>query len=92
MKLKAYTGRSLEDLAPQIREELGADAVILSQRQGVRGGVGGFFGTKTIEVLAADRMPGERELAEGFGPAPAASSEAPPEPPSPPPPTANRSG
>ena len=30
VKLKAYTGRSLEELAPQIREELGEGAVILS--------------------------------------------------------------
>jgi flagellar biosynthesis protein FlhF len=57
MKLKTYVGRSLEELAPQIREELGPDAVILSQRQGLKGGVGGFFSTKSIEVLAADRMP-----------------------------------
>ena len=59
MKLKTYVGRSLEELAPQIREELGPDAVILSQRQGLKGGVGGFFSTKSIEVLAADRMPRE---------------------------------
>jgi flagellar biosynthesis protein FlhF len=57
MKLKTYVGRSLEELAPQIREELGPDAVILSQREGLKGGVGGFFSTKSIEVLAADRMP-----------------------------------
>jgi flagellar biosynthesis protein FlhF len=63
MKLKTYVGRSLEELAPQIRDELGADAVILSQRQGLKGGVGGFFGTKSIEVLAADRMPTEEQTA-----------------------------
>src|ERR1700710_3224690 len=63
MKLKTYVGRSLEELAPQIREELGADAVILSQREGLKGGVGGFFGTKSIEVLAADRMPANQQAA-----------------------------
>jgi flagellar biosynthesis GTPase FlhF len=63
MKLKTYVGRSLEELAPQIRDELGAGAVILSQRQGLKGGVGGFFGTKSIEVLAADRMPTAEEQA-----------------------------
>lgn len=62
MRFKAYVGRSLTDLAPQIREELGPEAVILSQRESVRGGVGGFFGTRTIEVLAADRAPVEGEL------------------------------
>jgi flagellar biosynthesis protein FlhF len=69
MKLKTYVGRSLEELAPQIREDLGDDAVILSQRQGLKGGVGGFFSTKSIEVLAADRMPEK-------GTAPAATSVA----------------
>lgn len=64
MKLKTYVGRSLEELAPQIREDLGDDAVILSQRQGLKGGVGGFFSTKSIEVLAADRMP-EKGTAPG---------------------------
>jgi flagellar biosynthesis protein FlhF len=63
MKLKTYVGRSLEELAPQIREELGPDAVILSQREGLKGGVGGFFGTKSIEVLAADRMPENQQAA-----------------------------
>jgi flagellar biosynthesis protein FlhF len=63
MKLKTYVGRSLEELAPQIRDELGPEAVILSQRQGLKGGVGGFFGTKSIEVLAADRMPTEEQTA-----------------------------
>src|ERR1700710_2653469 len=69
MKLKTYVGRSLEELAPQIRDELGPEAVILSQRQGLKGGVGGFFGTKSIEVLAADRMPTADEQA-GFEAAP----------------------
>ena len=52
--------------APQIREELGPDAVILSQRESVRGGVGGFFGTRTLEVLAADRAPVEGELPDDW--------------------------
>ncbi len=68
MKLKTYVGRSLEELAPQIREELGPDAVILSQRQGLKGGVGGFFSTKSIEVLAADRMP-EKDAQQAAQPA-----------------------
>jgi flagellar biosynthesis protein FlhF len=66
MKLKTYVGRSLEELAPQIREELGPSAVILSQRQGLKGGVGGFFGTKSIEVLAADRVPTHEQTEAAF--------------------------
>jgi flagellar biosynthesis protein FlhF len=68
MKLKTYVGRSLEELAPQIRQELGQDAVILSQREGLKGGVGGFFGTKSIEVLAADRMPENQQTAYATAP------------------------
>ncbi|MDX6568120.1 MAG: hypothetical protein QOH15_698, partial [Gaiellales bacterium] len=70
MKLKTYVGRSLEELAPQIREELGPDAVILSQRQGLKGGGGGFFSTKSIEVLAADRMPENQQAATASAAAP----------------------
>ena len=81
MKLKTYVGRSLEELAPQIREELGPSAVILSQRQGLKGGVGGFFGTKSIEVLAADRVPTHEQteamLAGNFAAAEAATAPAP---------------
>ena len=81
MKLKTYVGRSLEELAPQIREELGPSAVILSQRQGLKGGVGGFFGTKSIEVLAADRVPTHEQteamLAGNFGAVQAAPAPAP---------------
>jgi flagellar biosynthesis GTPase FlhF len=47
-----YRGNSLEELLPQIREELGPDAVIVRQREGIVGGVGGFFGKKCIEVEA----------------------------------------
>ena len=51
MKLKTYTGRSLEELAPQIREELGPGRHPQPAPE-LKGGVGGFFGTKSIEVLA----------------------------------------
>ena len=47
---KTYRGSSLEEILPQIRDELGPDAVILRQREGIVGGVGGFFGKKCVEV------------------------------------------
>jgi flagellar biosynthesis GTPase FlhF len=50
--VRTYRGRKLEDLIPQIREELGPDAVILRQREGLMGGVGGFFAQKCVEVDA----------------------------------------
>jgi hypothetical protein len=50
---RTYRGSSLAELLPQIREELGPDAVILREREGVIGGVGGFFGKRCVEVEAA---------------------------------------
>ena len=50
--MRTYRGRKLEDLIPQIREELGPDAIILRQREGLMGGVGGFFAQKCVEVDA----------------------------------------
>lgn len=64
MRIKTFTGRSIDELLPQIREELGASAVVLAQREKVVGGIGGFFGTKMIEVTAADRMPDDDALVD----------------------------
>jgi flagellar biosynthesis GTPase FlhF len=52
-----YRGDTLEELLPQIREELGSDAVIVRQREGIVGGVGGFFGKKCVEVEARPASP-----------------------------------
>ena len=51
-ELKTYVGGSLEELLPQIRMELGPDALIVRQREGIVGGIGGFFGKKVVEVHA----------------------------------------
>jgi flagellar biosynthesis GTPase FlhF len=45
-----YRGRSLEELVPRIRQDLGDDAVIVSRRETTSGGVGGFFAKREIEV------------------------------------------
>jgi flagellar biosynthesis GTPase FlhF len=50
--VRTYRGRKLEDLIPKIRAELGPDAIILRQREGLMGGVGGFFAQKCVEVDA----------------------------------------
>ena len=55
--VRTYRGRKLEDLIPQIREELGPDAIILRQREGLIGGVGGFFAQKCVEVDAQAPQP-----------------------------------
>ncbi len=50
--VRTFSGRTLEELLPQIRAELGADAIILREREGLAGGVGGFFAQRVIEVDA----------------------------------------
>src|SRR5213082_3599863 len=49
---KTFRGRSLEDVLPQIKADLGPDAEIVRQREGLTGGVGGFFQRACIEVEA----------------------------------------
>jgi flagellar biosynthesis protein FlhF len=61
--MKTYAGRNLQEIVPQIRDELGAGAVILKQRPIRTGGVGGFFAKTGIEVLASEGDPGEAAAA-----------------------------
>jgi flagellar biosynthesis protein FlhF len=68
-----YRGRSLEELVPRIRQELGDDAVIVSRRETTSGGVGGFFAKREIEVevrpgaaFVPPQMPEEPGVAAAF--------------------------
>ncbi|HET6448757.1 MAG TPA: hypothetical protein VFG31_06565 [Conexibacter sp.] len=54
-----FRGRTLEELLPQIREQLGPDAIVLRQRDGLMGGVGGFFQQRFVEV---DARPGRARI------------------------------
>jgi len=54
-KTKTYRGASIEELLPRIRAELGPEAVIVSRREGLIGGIAGFFQKKCVEV---DARPG----------------------------------
>jgi len=47
-----YRGSSMEEILPRIREELGPDAVITRRREGVAGGIGGFFAKRCVEIEA----------------------------------------
>jgi flagellar biosynthesis protein FlhF len=49
---RTYRGKTLEEILPRIRAELGPDAVITRQREGLAGGIGGFFQKKFVEVEA----------------------------------------
>jgi flagellar biosynthesis GTPase FlhF len=51
-KMKTYRGASIEELLPRIRADLGPDAVIVSRREGLIGGFGGFFQKRCVEVDA----------------------------------------
>src|SRR4051812_13835403 len=57
---KTFRGRTLEEVLPQIKADLGPDAEIVRQREGLTGGVGGFFQHACVEVEA--RPPGEAEV------------------------------
>src|SRR3954463_4166807 len=48
--LKTYRGRSLEEVLPQIKAELGPHALVIAQREAHEGGVGGFFAKRMVEV------------------------------------------
>jgi flagellar biosynthesis protein FlhF len=52
---KTYRGASIEELLPQIRADLGPEAVIVTRREGLIGGIAGFFQKKCVEV---DARPG----------------------------------
>ncbi|HEX6458949.1 MAG TPA: hypothetical protein VF032_08540 [Thermoleophilaceae bacterium] len=49
---RTYRGSSLEEILPRIRAELGPDAVITRRREGLTGGVAGFFQKQFVEVEA----------------------------------------
>jgi flagellar biosynthesis GTPase FlhF len=54
-----FRGRSLEEVLPQVRERLGPDAIVVRRREGLAGGVGGFFQRPYVEVDA--RPPNGKE-------------------------------
>jgi len=59
---KTFRGRTLEELLPKIRAELGPDAIVLRRREGLAGGVGGFFQRSYVEVDARSALPDEQPL------------------------------
>jgi flagellar biosynthesis GTPase FlhF len=55
--VRTYRGRKLEDLIPRIKEELGPDAIILREREGLMGGINGFFAQRFVEIEARAGSP-----------------------------------
>ncbi len=71
--VRTFRGRSIEALIPEIREELGGDAIVLRSRESLEGGIGGFFQKQVVEVQARGPLPHEapparndRATAEGL--------------------------
>jgi flagellar biosynthesis GTPase FlhF len=60
--VKTFRGRTLEELLPQIRAELGPDAIVLRRREGRDKKAGGFFQRPFVEVDARAPHAGERSL------------------------------
>ncbi len=79
---RVYRGRSVEELVPQIQRELGAEAIIVRRREGLTGGVLGFFQHPFVEIEAMPGGPGvdvydeplHAQPSESAPPAAAASS------------------
>lgn len=57
LKTRTYQGSTLDEVLPQIRDELGDDAIVVRQREGLKGGVGGFFQKRCVEVEARPGAP-----------------------------------
>ncbi len=55
---RVFRGRSVDELVPQIQRELGADAIIVRRREGLTGGVLGFFQHQYVEIEAMSGAPG----------------------------------
>src|ERR1700677_438960 len=55
---RVYRGRSVDELVPQIQRDLGAEAIILRRREGLTGGVLGFFQHPYVEIEAMQGAPG----------------------------------
>jgi hypothetical protein len=84
--MSIYRGRTVDELIPQIQRELGADAIIVRRREGLTGGVLGFFQRPYVEIEA---MPGPARVdlydeAESVAPPPAPAYAPPAQPASPP--------
>ncbi|KRU25412.1 flagellar biosynthesis protein FlhF [Clostridium sporogenes] len=62
MKIKKYVVNDMNEAMTRIRYELGADAIIISQRKVRKGGFLGLFSKKSLEVTAAiDNYSTEKE-------------------------------
>ena len=57
-RMRTYRGRSVDELIPVIERELGAEAIVVRRREGLTGGVLGFFQHPYVEIEAMPGAPG----------------------------------
>ncbi len=66
MRLRRYVGPDLPTVLRRIRRELGPNALIVKTEERVEGGILGFFGTRVVEVVAAESPGGEAREGRGL--------------------------
>src|ERR1700690_2091638 len=54
---RVFRGRTIDELIPRIQRELGPDAIVLRRREGLTGGVLGFFQQQWVEIEAIAGAP-----------------------------------
>ncbi|TDO94478.1 flagellar biosynthesis protein FlhF [Halanaerobium saccharolyticum] len=64
MKVKKYTGETMQDVIFQVKADLGPEAVIVNKRKFKKGGLFGFFGREMFEVVAALEAKSADSIAE----------------------------
>jgi flagellar biosynthesis GTPase FlhF len=55
--IHTYRGRTVEELLPKIQDELGSGAIIVRRREGLSGGIAGFFQRRFVELDATEGGP-----------------------------------
>jgi flagellar biosynthesis GTPase FlhF len=75
-QVKTYRGASIEELLPRVRADLGPEAVIVRRREGLVGGIAGFFQKRCIEIDARAGGPRIDVYDDGEGEMPIAALSA----------------
>src|SRR5579872_6226492 len=50
LETRTFRAESLEEALGAVRRQIGADAIVVRQREGIVGGIGGFFGKRCVEI------------------------------------------
>ncbi len=50
LETRTFRAENLEEALAAVRDQLGPDAIVVRQREGIVGGIGGFFGKRCVEV------------------------------------------